>query len=384
MKETISEIELLFKEAKESLEFEFVQTLINYKGVGTKELSTNLHEWFVAIEFYKDLYNSKTGKEKTRIGTLLYSTFFENSDFYNILGSLCKIKLGYKGSSYLFWKTRKYQRLLGIGEKKDFLLELLEDAEKQCIISFFIENHFKEIRNTFFHSAYSLSDEDYILHDSESIFINGVGRSHLNVNEFLIPKIENVIQFFDTFKQFYLECFASYLTDKEVDAHFPDPCKATIIGSKNGLKGFRIKNSVQLYGKWHDSGVWYDEKYDMWAGHNIRMSFENIETIEIQDSLSRYEKKDDINRSDLEFENLVDKILERNNPDEIYRATLLLVKFGDERLKKMVAEKNEFKQRNFPKIILPFYMKAVEIDSKIMDMKKVKENIKTLEEFMAS
>jgi hypothetical protein len=114
------------------------------------------------------------------------------------------------------------------------------------------------------------------------------------------------------------------------------------------------------------------------------MSFENIETIEIQDSLTRYEKKQDINRSDLEFENLVDKILERNNPDEIYRATLLLVKFGNERLKKMVAEKNEFKKRNFPKIILPFYMKAVEIGSKIMDMKDVKENIKTLEEFMAS
>ncbi|MGD1893334.1 MAG: hypothetical protein ACFB15_22435 [Cyclobacteriaceae bacterium] len=384
MQETISEIDSLFEEAKESIEFEFVQTLINYRGMGTKELSTNLHEWFDAIEFYKGLFNSKSGKEQTRIGTLLYSTFFENSDFYNILGSLCKIKLGYKGSSYLFWKTRKYERLLGIGEKKDFLLELLEDAEKQNIISFFIENHFKEIRNTFFHSAYSLSDEDYILHDSEPIFINRVGQSHFNVNEFLYPKIENVIQFFDAFKQSYLNSFASYKADKEVDALFPDPCKATILGSKDGLKGFRIKNSVQFYGKWHDSGVWYDEKYDMWAGHNIRMNFENVETIEIRDSLTRYEKKEDIKRSDLEFENLVDKILERNKPDEIYRATHLLVKFGDVRLKKMVAEKNGFKQRNFPKIILPFYRKAVEIGSKIMDMKKVKENIKTLEEFMAS
>ena len=86
----------------------------------------------------------------------------------------------------------------------------------------------------------------------------------------------------------------------------------------------------------------------------------------------------------MEFENLVDKITERNNPDEIYRATHLLIKFGDVRLKKMVAETNGFKQRNFPKIILPFYRQAVEIGSKIMDMKKVKENIKTLEDFMAS
>lgn len=384
MQETIAEIKTLFDEAKDRIEFEFIQTLINYTGMGTKELSTNLHEWFEAIEFYKELYNSNTGKEKTRIGTLLYSTFFENSDFYNILGSLCKIKLGFKGSSYLFWKTKKYERLLGIGEKKDFLLELLEDADKQHMISFFIENHFKEIRNSFFHSAYSLSDEDYVLHDSEPIVINGVGQSHFNVDEFLYPKIENVIQFFDTFKKAYLDSFASYQTDKEVDALFPTPCKATILGSAEGLKGFRIKNSVQFYGKWHDSGVWYDEKYDMWAGHNIRINFANVETIEIQDSLTRYENKEDITRSDLEFQNLVDKIVERNNPDEIYRATHLLVKFGDVRLQKMIAEKNGFKQRNFPKIILPFYRQAAEIGSKIMDMKKVNENIKKLEEFMAS
>ena len=382
MQDTITDLTTLFEEAKQSREFEFVQTLINYTGMGAKELSTNLHEWFDAIEFYKELYYSNSHKEKTRIGTLLYSIFFENSDFYNIIGSLCKIKLGYKGSSYLFWKTKKYERLLGIGEKKDFLLELLEDAGKQNIISFFIENHFKEIRNTYFHSAYSLSDEDYILHDSDAIVINGVGQNSFNVEKFLYPKIEKIIQFFDTFKKSYLESFASYQIDKEVDALFPNPCKATILGSKDGLKGFRIKNSVQFYGEWHDSGVWYDEKHDMWAGYNIRINFANVETIEVQESLSRYEKKDDITRSDLEFQNLVDKVIERKEPEEIYRATHLLVKFGDVRLKKMVAEKNGFKQRNFPMIILPFYRQAVEIGSKIMDMTKVKKNIKTLEEFM--
>lgn len=384
MKNTIADLTTLFEEAKQSIEFEFVQTLINYRGIGIKELSTNLHEWFDAIEFYKSLYFSLSSKEKTRIGILLYSTFFENSDFYNILGSLCKIKLGYKGSSYLFWKTKKYERLLGIGEKQDFLLELLEDADKQNIISFFRDNHFKEIRNAFFHSAYSLNDEEYILHDCEPVFINGVGHINFNINEFLYPKIDNVIQFFDSFKITYLDSFASYKTDKVVNALFPNPCKATILGSSNGLKGFRIKNSVQLFGQWRDSGVWYDEKNKMWAGHNCRIDFTKVETIEIQDSLSRYEKKEDIKRSDLEFQNLVDKIVERNNPDEIYRAAYLLVKFGDTRLKKMVSETNNFKQKNFPKIILPFYKQAVEIGSEIIDMTLVKKNIKTLEEFMES
>src|SRR5919202_5184399 len=134
MEDILDELKLLFKEAKQKSEFEFVLTLINYRGMGTHKLTTNLHEWFEAIDFYKGLYNTHTDKEKTRMGALLYSTFFENSDFYNIIGSLCKVKLGYRGSSYLFWKTRKYERVLGIVEKQEFLLELLFDAHKHSII----------------------------------------------------------------------------------------------------------------------------------------------------------------------------------------------------------------------------------------------------------
>lgn len=382
MEKTVRELTTLFEEAKQAQEFEFVQVLINYRGVGIKELSSNLHEWFEAIEFYKEQYLKLDGKEKTRIGTLLYSTFFENSDFYNIIGSLCKVKMGFKGSSYLFWKTKKYERLLGIGQKQDFLVELLDDADKPNIISFFEENHHKEIRNTFFHSAYSLSDDDYILHDSEPIIIGGVGRYYFNVVEFLYPKIENIIIFFDTFKKLYMESFMSYQVDKEVDAKFPNPCKATILGSAQGLAGFRIKDAVEIYGKLHDSGVWHDERFEMWMGQNIRFDFESIETIEINESLARYENKEDINRNDWEFQNIVDKIVERRDAAEIYRATSLLVKFGDIRLKKMLAETNGYKQKSFPNRILPFYRQAVEIGSQIMDMKLVKKNIEKLEEFM--
>jgi len=261
MDEVIKELISLFDEAKEKSEFDFVLTLINYTGMGEKELSTNLHEWFKAIEFYKSLYRSLTGKEKTRIGVLLYSTFFENSDFYNIIGSLCRIKLGFKGSSYLFWKTRKYEKFLGIGEKQDFLTELLDDAGKSNIISFFDENHHKPIRNTFFHSAYSLDGENYILHDSEPIIVNGVGGESISIEDFLYRKIENVILLFDAFKAKYLESFASYIADKEVIGRFPNPVQVTVLGSPEGLKGFRIKNAVQFFGEWHDSGIWYNEQW---------------------------------------------------------------------------------------------------------------------------
>lgn len=378
MNETLKEINLLFEEAKQKNEFDFVLTLMNYKGIGSKELMTNLHEWFEALEFYKKLYNELTGKEKIRIGTLFYSTFFENSDFYNIIGSLAKIKLGYKGSSYLFWKTKKYERLLGIGEKQDFLIEILSDANKENIITFFEQNHFKEIRNTFFHSAYSLDNNEYIFHDSEPMYINGIGKSYIEIDDFLIPKIENVISFFDTFKENYISSFNSYKIDKTTDGLFPNPVTVTIIGSENGLQGFRIKNAVQFYGEFHDSGIWYNEQYEMWMGQNINIYMDNIETIEVNEQLKRYENKIDINKNDSEFQNLIDKVKERQIPNEVQKATRLLLKFGNLRYDKMDLEENEHKKKSYPKIILLYYEKAVEIGEKYFDITELKKGIAEL------
>ncbi|KAA1241017.1 hypothetical protein [Aquimarina sp. RZ0] len=313
------------------------------------------------------------------MGILLYSTFFENSDFYNILGSLCKIRLGYKGSSYLYYKTKKLDRLLGTGEKIDQISELLEDCNKEHIISFFKENHFKEIRNTFFHSAYSLTDEEYFLHDSEPIIINNWVQNSLNFETFITPKIEKIIAFFDFFKNLFLDSFNSYQNDKIVNGLFPNPVEVTIKGSERGLKGFIIKNSVQFYGKWHDSGIFYDEQYDMWTGKNITMYFPNLETIEIGELLRRYEDKDDIRKNNSEFFNLIDKIAERNNPNEKLRGTMLLVKFGNVRYEKMEAQQNEHKKNSFPKIILPYYKQAIELGGNIIDPAPIKKLIKELE-----
>ena len=105
MKDVLHELTDLFEEAKHTNEFEFVLTLINFRGMGNGV--TNLYEWFDALEFYKRLYIGHSDKEMVRIGCLLYSTFFESSDFYNVLGSLCRIKMRMRGSSYLFYKTEK-------------------------------------------------------------------------------------------------------------------------------------------------------------------------------------------------------------------------------------------------------------------------------------
>jgi hypothetical protein len=56
-----------------------------------------------------------------------------------------------------------------------------------------------------------------------------------------------------------------------------------VIGSNEGLKGFKIKNAVQFYGKLHDSGIWHHEQYDFWTGQDINIYFSRVEDIEINE-----------------------------------------------------------------------------------------------------
>jgi hypothetical protein len=358
MKETIAELEGLFADAKAKNEFEFILTLINYKSIGSPEATSNLYEWFEAIEFYKDLYFKLSGKQKTRIGCLLYSTFFENSDFYNILGSLCNIRMGYRGSSYLFWKTKKLERLLGTGEKIELISEKLTDCDRNKILAFLEDNHVQQIRNTFFHSAYSLIDDNYLLHDTDSINVAGVLQSSFEVTSFLFPKVENVICFFDCFKKSYIDSLASYKEEKVIKGFFPNLTDIYVHGSEKGLRGFTVKNTAQFYGQWVDSIIVYDEKHDMWFAKNVSMGRVDIESIEVDEQISRYEKKTSISKSDAEFFNMVDKIVQRNRAEEIPRVVSLLVKFGNYKYDEWKSEQNFFKKRSLPKRVLPFYEKA--------------------------
>lgn len=85
----LKELIELFEEVKQKNEFEFILILMNYKGIGEIEFMVNFYEWFDVIEFYKIQYYLLEGKQKVRMGIFFYFIFFENSDFYNIIGSLC-------------------------------------------------------------------------------------------------------------------------------------------------------------------------------------------------------------------------------------------------------------------------------------------------------
>lgn len=378
MKYTLEELEGIFDNAKANNEFQFILTILNYKRIANPEESSNLYEWFSALEFYKKIYGENSGNEKARIGLLLYSTFFENSDFYNILGSLCKNALGFSGSSYLFWKTKKQERLLGTGEKIRMITEILNDCKYQKTIEFFQNVHFEELRNTFFHSAYSFVGDEYVMFDSDNIFIDGKNTDRVSTEKVIIPLVDNVIMFFDLFKKRYLESFTEYKSEKHIKGYFPDLKEIIIHGTAEGLKGITVLKTAQFFGKWSDSSILYDEKYKFWCAKNIRFSFPQIEKLEIDENISRYENKADIKTNNSEFFNLVDKVAEKNLQDQMERIIDLLLKFGDAKYDSWEAESNEFKKPSLQKLPLQFYQKAIQLN-KHLDLRPVIKRIKLLE-----
>jgi hypothetical protein len=125
--------------------------------------------------------------------------------------------------------------------------------------------------------------------------------------------------------------------------------------------------------------IYYDNNYEMWMAKNIRFDFPHKEAVEIEDELDRYDKKSNINRSDAEFQNLIDRIVERRRDEELFKATSLLLKFGGVRDKQMEQEQNLFKKKSLYAGIFHYYNQALEIGAKFIDDNKLKARIKELE-----
>jgi len=345
----------LFNESKNVDEFEFICTLINYKGLGSRLSTSNLLEWFDAIEFYKTLFNSETDdNKKIRIGLLLYSTFFESSDLYNILGSLSRIKLGYRSSPYLYFKHQKADRWFGTGEKISMVNEILIDSGFEEIEQFFTTVHHKEIRNTFFHSSYSIEEDDYQLHDSDPVIVENVGHYVVSISTFLLPKINKVIEFFDSFKSQFLFHFNSYTQNKTVTGRFPERINIQILGTANGLAGFIANGSyIRLNG-------------DFWEGMNIRFDFPSETDRYIIEELTRQINKADVRSNDGALQRLYDVISERNKLTEKQDLAKVYGRFAIMFREKANQEENSFKKTSLYQLSLNYFEKMYELDSSII------------------
>ena len=347
------EITRLFENARDKNEFEFVQVLMKYSGPNNFKSGSKLQEWFHAIDFYKTLYITHNKEEKYRAACLLYYFFFENTELYILLADLCRINLGFHARKKLFFTSSK-RKMTETQNKIDMISELLIDSGSYAILNFFSKNFNETLKKSFVSSTYSIKDDKFFLLNSEHIFINGIGETNFRVEDFLIPKISEIIKFFNHIRDCFIHHFYWYRGNKVISVFEDEPVLIKIIGSSEGLKGLKIKSNPLTHKS--DSDL---ENHQNWKCYTP--SSKSVIINGIEDTLLRYEYKDNI-ENPFEIRNLTGKIIKRNNLNELFRIMNILVKFGNIMFTQWENETNLNTKYKLKEQINKFYRKAMSIN----------------------
>lgn len=236
----LAELHRLFANAKNIDEFEFVNILIGFRGMGDQRALTHLHESRAYIADMKARYlETENPHSKARLGLHIYCHIFEMDELYNILGNLLRITVNqqlrylpdlYTGREDYFTPTEKFLKLRALAEQSRFNA-FIDDLEGLYL---------NEIRNGFVHSAYSLIEDDFILVRGDGVPINGTKHQSVSITQFLLPLIDRAIDFIDNFFKLIDDSKLAYTQNKVVQARMPDLQPVVILGDpETGLIGFQ-------------------------------------------------------------------------------------------------------------------------------------------------
>jgi len=315
--ELIEELNRLFHTAKKFDEGEFVQVLIGFNGIGDHRALTHLHE---SREFIKDIKSLIIGNpnkhSRIRLSLLLYCHIFEMDELYNIIGNLLRISMGQEQRYIPDLYNKHNQEDLTPTEK----LFRLNQIAKQCRFEELVKGinalYSNRIRNAFFHSAYSLLEDDFCIVKGEGIKIGNVIHNILSIDNFLIPKINSSINFIDRFFALIDEYKLIYRENKIVQGRLPDPQPIMILGDpKKGLVGFQ-----SFHGSWVKISNAYGTE-NLVEAMNLQFSFEPKEITEFTRKLAPYEE--DKAPAGKAFDKLKEEILQTKNKNLIRNLAMI-------------------------------------------------------------
>jgi hypothetical protein len=303
----ITELNRLFQAAKKIDEFEFVSTLISYNGMGDPRLLTHLYESRNLVADIKGQMFAKADKNsKTRLGLLLYCHIFEMDELFNVIGNLLRIALG-QGFRFIPDLYNKHgNQELTPTDKIDRLKELATECRFDDLILGLQELYSSRIRNAFFHSSYSLVDDNFCIVKGDGVKIENVIYNTLSIDKYLLPKINSSIGFIERFFSLIDENKRSYKENKVIEGNFPDKQKIVVLGHPtSGLIGFQTMNGSGIAAR--DLHGMENFAYAM----NIRFSQDSKEVVELREKLSPYYDK--IKPEGREFEQVKGEVLKSGN-----------------------------------------------------------------------
>jgi len=234
-------LKAIFDQAQRKDEFEFVSVLLGYDGaMGDPRALSHLYESEqIFREFSKMVNDNQDDFISVRIGLFLYCHFFEMSEFYRTIGNLLYISKGDQYRVGLFATTGNNDPLQYPAGKIDALKKVAAETGHLDFMELFDHLFFKNLRNAFFHSDYSIVDGYFYPMGREPIITLPERKYSLEIDSFILPLVNGVIRialcFFDLLETYR----KSYRSVKVVQGRFPNLQPIFIIGdTQKGLIGF--------------------------------------------------------------------------------------------------------------------------------------------------
>ncbi|MFD2696868.1 hypothetical protein ACFSQ0_02595 [Mesonia sediminis] len=237
----IRESERLFKEAKSKDEFEYVCALINFNGMGDPRALSHIHEsrdlFFQMVELIE---KSENKHEQIRLLLLLYCHIFEMDEFYNIIGNMLRITLGERYGVMLYNSPTSTTELKP-ANKLDKLKSLAKKAGFELLIDTIKSLYSSPLRNSFFHSSYSLSGDDYFIVSGKELKINGMSKRMVSLRDYILPLTQSTVNIAGHFFNLLRSSRLEYKENKIVIGRLePNGVKIEILGHpERGLSGFQ-------------------------------------------------------------------------------------------------------------------------------------------------
>jgi hypothetical protein len=352
--ELLSELKRLFSTAKKFDEFEFVNVLLGYNGMGDQHALTHLYESRSYIADMKAHFvATNTAHSKVRLGLHMYCHFFEMDELYNILGNLLRISVGqslryipnlYNGADQFLTPSDKFYRLKSLAEESKFteFLEGLEDLYKN------------ELRNAFAHSAYSLIDDDFCIIRGNGIPIGNSKHQSIGIETYLMPLINRTINFIEAFFSHIDENKMAYSSNKIVEARMPDLQPVVILGdAKTGLIGFQTF-----------VGSWLKIKQDYGSEHfveamNLTFNRGNTVNAELSTKLERY--MEELTPVGKDFNSIRDAVLASGDGSLLHNLSVVYYNWANNTAATAVG-KPERQQDAIYKSVIERYELAIQTD----------------------
>lgn len=352
----ISELKRLFDVAKRVDEFEFINILIGYNGMGDQRFLSHLYESERLIKEIKNLIDSTSDKHtKTRLGLLLYGHIFEMDELYNVLGNLLRVataqSLQYIPDLYNRFDqdditpTEKHKRLLEHGVQcrfDDFIMEL------QAL-------YYNRIRNAFAHSSYSLIDDNFIIIKGKEVEIKGTLKKSVSIDNFLLPTIEVAMSFINEFFSLLKEHIMSYKENKLIQGNLSNIEPIIILGTaKDGLIGFESLSGSSIKIK----NAYGSDRFV--EAMNIRLTNTSDANKLLLEEIESYNEKK--RPSGTNFEDLKSRVLATREKQLIRNLSVVVYNYANDTFK--AGEAKPVAQREYiMKTALSYYDVAISLDS---------------------